>query len=144
VIDFIATKTVTTIFVDRKKDSIRRRGENISSYELESILLRHPSVGEAAAIGLLASTGEEDVAVAIVAREGEALDEASILAYCREKMPHYMVPRYIRIHDALPRTTTGKVEKYKIKAQMVEGRETLWDADAGANLVRREPLDAPI
>lgn len=117
-------------FIDRMKDSIRRRGENISSYELESVLLRHPAIAEAAAIGLPASTGEEDVALALVCAEGAALDEVAVLAFCREKLPRYMVPRYILLTDALPRTTTGKTEKYKVKAMLVERRDVLWDAEA--------------
>jgi crotonobetaine/carnitine-CoA ligase len=114
-------------FVDRKKDSIRRRGENISSYELESVLLRHPTVAEAAAVGLAASTGEDDVAVALVAQEGSAINEEEILEYCTAKLPHYMVPRFLLILDALPRTTTGKVEKYKVKALFDARRDSLWD-----------------
>jgi len=117
-------------FVDRKKDAIRRRGENISSYELELIVLRHPLVAEAAALGLLASTGEDDVAVAIVVKEGASLTENEFIAYCVENMPRYMVPRYVEITDALPRTTTGKVIKFKLKEAMMENRDQLWDREA--------------
>ena len=119
-------------FVDRKKDSIRRRGENISSYELENVLLRHPAISEAAALGLRADTGEDDVAAALVRGAGMAVTEAEVIAYCRENLPAYMVPRYLLFVDEMPRTTTGKIEKYKIKERMVTGKDQLWDNDAMA------------
>lgn len=114
-------------FVDRKKDSIRRRGENISSFELENVLLRHPAITEAAALGLRASTGEDDVAVALV--RGASVSEVEMIAYCRENLPVYMVPRYILFLEDMPRTTTGKVEKYKLKDRMVGDMGAMWDAD---------------
>jgi len=117
-------------FVDRKKDSIRRRGENISSYELETVILRHPSVAEAAALGIPCETGEDDVAVALVLKEQAVVSERELIAYCTENMPRYMVPRYLHVVQALPRTTTGKVEKYKVKEVMVRDREQLWDREA--------------
>jgi carnitine-CoA ligase len=119
-------------FIDRKKDSIRRRGENISSYELESILFRHPAIAEAAALGLPASTGEDDVAVSVVLKEGVSLREEELIAYCVDNMPRYMVPRFVDLTHTLPRTTTGKVVKYKIKEAMMESRDRLWDLEAGS------------
>lgn len=126
-------------FVDRKKDSIRRRGENISSYELESVVLRHPAVAEAAALGLPADTGEDDVAVSIVVKEGASLSASELIAYCADNMPRYMVPRFVDLTERLPRTTTGKVLKYKIKEALLERPEQLWDREAEMPSVLTRP-----
>src|SRR5690606_5329065 len=99
-------------FVDRKKDAIRRRGENISSWEVERIITRHPAVREAAAFPVRAELPEDEVMVSVVLREGENLSEEALIAFCNANMAYFMVPRFVEFVSELPRTMTEKVEKY--------------------------------
>jgi crotonobetaine/carnitine-CoA ligase len=115
-------------FVDRAKDAIRRRGENISSWEIETVLAKHPGVADCAAFGVPSALTEEDVMVVIVANGREALDPESIAAYCAERMPRYMVPRYVELADELPRTQTGKIEKFRLRER--GATEATWDREA--------------
>jgi crotonobetaine/carnitine-CoA ligase len=114
-------------FLGRIHDGIRRRGENISAYEVEQILLAHPEVVEAAALGVASDLTEHDVKVCVVLRAGSALTAEPLHAYCRANAPAFMVPRYIEILDELPKTPTQKVEKFKL----TEVGGTVWDAAAG-------------
>jgi len=98
-------------FEGRKKDAIRRRGENISAFEIEQVIESHPAVVEAAAYGVPSEFTEEDVALAVVIREGCELGVDEILEYCRGRMARYMVPDHVRFLDALPKTPTEKVSK---------------------------------
>jgi crotonobetaine/carnitine-CoA ligase len=102
-------------FVDRIKDAIRRRGENISSYEVEQVLLSHPCVAEAAVVPVRSELAEDEVMAVLVARPGERLDAASLWAFCDERLPYFAVPRYLDVVDELPRTENGKVQKYKLR-----------------------------
>jgi crotonobetaine/carnitine-CoA ligase len=117
------------MFVDRKKDAIRRRGENISSWEIESIVVTHPAVAECAAFGVPSVLSEEDVMAVITLVEGAEVDMTDLAAFCAERMPRYMVPRYWDLVDTLPRTQTGKVEKFRLRAAGA-GPGT-WDREAG-------------
>jgi crotonobetaine/carnitine-CoA ligase len=112
-------------FVDRKKDAIRRRGENISSFEVEIALIRHPEVAECAAHAVPSELGEDDVKICVVRTEGSELSEAELGAYCAEQLPRFMVPRYIEFLDALPKTMTGRVRKVELRSRPI-GPET-WD-----------------
>ena len=126
-------------FSDRIKDSIRRRGENISSYEVERMVNAHPAVTESAAIGAPSELGEEEVRVAVVLREGAHADPEELFLYYAESMPYHMVPRYIDILDSLPRTPTDKIEKYKLRTAPI-GPAT-WDAaHAGWRATRTGPV----
>lgn len=98
-------------FEGRKKDAIRRRGENISAFEIEQVIESHPAVVEAAAYGVPSEHTEEDVALAVVVRDGHELGADEIIAYCRGRMARYMVPDHVRFVDALPKTPTEKVSK---------------------------------
>lgn len=102
-------------FVDRKKDAIRRRGENISSYEVEQSVGRHDDVLQVAAIGVPSEVGEEDVMVCVVPKPGRIIDPAALHAFCRSQMAPFMVPRHIRVMDALPMTATQRVEKFRLR-----------------------------
>ena len=82
-------------FVDRKKDSMRRRGENISSYEVEKVVNDHPAVLESAAVGVPAELGEDEVKIVVVLRPGEALRPEALVAWCERRVPNFMVPRYV-------------------------------------------------
>ena len=102
-------------FEARKKDAIRRRGENISAYEIEQVIEAHPAVLEAAAYGVPSEYTEEDVAVSVALKPGRGLSEQELLAYCRGRMARYMVPLFVRFLDVLPKTPTEKVEKTTLR-----------------------------
>ena len=124
-------------FVDRRKEAIRRRGENISAYEVEMLVSRHPMVQEVAAVPIAAELGEDEVMIYVVPRPGETPTEVEIVRFCAGAMPYYMVPRFVAIIDALPKTASEKIEKYKLKAQAEARRAELWDRErAGIVLAR--------
>ena len=115
-------------FVDRKKDALRRRGENISSQEVEAVLLAHPSVAEAAVVGVTAELGEQEVLAVLAPVAGTKLDLKDLFAHCDRAMPHFMVPRYYRIMNALPATPTGKIRKSELRE--IGLADDVWDAEA--------------
>lgn len=117
-------------FVDRKKDAMRRRGENISSFELESVFYKHPKVMECAAVAVPSALGEDEVKVVVVPREGEAVTAAELWDFAREHMPLFWVPRYIEFRASLPKTPNQKVQKYLLR-QGVEQGEVFEDPQAG-------------
>ena len=90
-------------FIDRMKDCIRRRGENISSWEIESCINTHPDIVESAAYGVASELSESDVMVAVVRRPDSDLDAAAVLDHCQGRIAHFAVPRYVRFMDALPK-----------------------------------------
>jgi crotonobetaine/carnitine-CoA ligase len=103
-------------FVDRLKDYIRRKGENVSSFEVEKFVVAHPSVIECAALGVPAELGEDEVKIVIVTSEGSAADPEELYAHLEAVMPRYMVPRYIDYVEELPKTpATGRVRKGELK-----------------------------
>jgi len=124
-------------FVDRKKEAIRRRGENISAYEVELILSRHPKVLEAAAIPVSSELTEDDVMVYVVRKAGETLTEKEVVEFCNEHMAYFMVPRFVAFIDALPKTPSEKIEKYKLKREAEARRADLWDREQHGVVVRR-------
>lgn len=116
-------------FVDRAKDCIRRRGENISSFLIQKILLNHPAVLDCAAYGVPSDfrDGEDDVKVDVVLRPGAPLQPEELIAYCRAQMAEFMVPRYVQFRPELPKTETERVQKFKLRA---EGTAQAWDRHA--------------
>ena len=110
-------------FVDRLKDSIRRRGENISAFEVEEVLLTHPDVAEAAVIGIASPLDplEQEVKACIVLRPGRAADPAALAAHCAGRMADFMIPRFIEAYPSLPRTATAKVMRAELRAHGVRG-----------------------
>ena len=114
-------------FIDRMKDAIRRRGENISSYEVEQVLLSHPDVSEAAAFPVGSELAEDEVMVAIVAREGHLLTPAMLSEYCKGRMPAFAIPRFIEFLTALPMTENGKVQKFRLRERGVTA--ATWDRE---------------
>lgn len=102
-------------FVDRMTDAIRRRGENISAFDIECQVNTHPAVLECAAFGVPSELEEEEVKLAVVLRPGASLDAEEVTAYCAQHLPGFMVPRYVEFLDGLPRTATDKVAKYQLK-----------------------------
>jgi carnitine-CoA ligase len=116
-------------YVDRMKDAIRRRGENISSFEVENFVIEHPDVADCAAVGVPAELGEDEVFVAIVPRDGATIDPAGVIAFLEERMPRFMVPRYVEVMEDLPRNETSmRVRKFELRQRGV-GPET-WDREA--------------
>ena len=122
-------------FVDRKKDAIRRRGENISSYEVEKIINSHPDVLESAAVGVPAEMGEDEVRIYVVLKPGRSLTPEELVAYCEPRMAYFMIPRYVEFMDALPKTTTEKVLKAALKESGLN--PNTWDREKAGYQVRR-------
>ncbi|WP_298817330.1 ATP-dependent acyl-CoA ligase [Chloroflexus sp.] len=122
------------IFIDRLKQSIRRRGENISSWEVERAVNAHPAVLESAAVGVPSELGEEEVKVVVVLRPGATLDPLELIKWCEERLAYFAVPRYVEFRASLPKTATERVEKYKLKA---EGVGNAWDREAAGYRIRR-------
>lgn len=124
-------------FVDRKKDAIRRRGENVSAFEVEQILLNHPAVADAAVFPMASELSEEEVACAVVAKPGQTIDEKDLIAYCVKSMSYFMVPRFVRVMDHLPMNLSQKVEKYKLQTEAAQNRELYWDREKAGIVVKR-------
>lgn len=122
-------------FVDRKKDALRRRGENISSFEVEKVINSHTRVLESAVFAIPSELGEDDVAAAVVLKNGEDLAPEQLLAYCIDRMAYFAVPRYLEFVPELPKTPTGRVEKYRLREAGVT--ELTWDREkAGIKVTR--------
>ena len=122
-------------FIDRIKDCIRRRGENISAFEVEQVLNNFPAIAESAVIGVRAETGgEEDVKACIVTCD-DAPDPTSVLDWCVERMPRYAVPRYIEFVSELDKTPTGKLRKQDLRDAGITN--ATWDREAFGYVVRR-------
>jgi crotonobetaine/carnitine-CoA ligase len=102
-------------WVDRKKDAIRRRGENISSFEVEQIVLRHPAVAECAVHAVPGDVGEDEVKVCVVLTTDTTLDPKELLDHCVEHLPAFAVPRYIEIMGSLPKNAVGRVQKHVLR-----------------------------
>lgn len=125
-------------FVDRVKDAIRRRGENISSFEVESQVMLHPSVREAAVIGVPSEYSEDEVMAIIALVEGTTIDMTELSSFMANKLPYFMVPRYVRLLDALPKTPTNKVQKAQLRSQGITA--DTWDREARGIKLKRERL----
>ena len=116
-------------FIDRKKEAIRRRGENISAYEVELILSRHPAILEVAAVPVPSELSEDEVMVYVVLQPGQTLTHAQVIQFAAEHMNYFMVPRFVEFIAELPKTATEKIEKYKLKQDALTRRTSLWDRE---------------
>src|SRR5262249_7604312 len=116
-------------FVDRKKEAIRRRGENISAYEVEMLAAKHPDVLEVAAVPIASEVGEDEVMLYVVPKPGCRPREDDIVRFCNAHMAYFMVPRFVAFIDALPKTASEKIEKYKLKSWAEARRGELWDRE---------------
>lgn len=122
-------------FVDRVKERIRRRAENISSFEIEAAALTHTGVAECAAVGVPSEfDGDDDVLLCVVPAPGPDPDKAEMIAHLAAALPHFMVPRYLRYLDALPRTPTGKLQKMQLRNEGVTS--ATWDRRAAGVSLR--------
>jgi crotonobetaine/carnitine-CoA ligase len=122
-------------FLDRMKDCIRRRGENISSWEVESTINTHESVLESAAYGVASELSESDVMVAVVLRPNASLRPDELLDFCQGRMAHFAVPRYVRFVDALPKNASERIEKFRLREAGVTA--DTWDRELVGYTVRR-------
>ncbi|WP_114226892.1 MULTISPECIES: AMP-binding protein [Sphingomonas] len=125
-------------FVDRVKDAIRRRGENISSFEVEVEVCAFPAVREAAAIGVPSEYSEDEVMVIVAPVPGQTIDLAELAAFLAERMSYFMVPRYFRILDELPKTPSAKVLKADLRKEAVTA--DTWDRERAGIRLKREAL----
>jgi carnitine-CoA ligase len=122
-------------WVDRIKDTIRRRGENISSVEIERALLKHPAVEEAACVPVPDELGDEEVKAWIVLKGGHNIEYSSLVRFLADRLPYFMVPRYYELIDALPKTVTMRVQKIGLR-QAIPG-PAAWDrVTAGIQVTR--------
>lgn len=114
-------------YIGRLKDSIRRRGENVSAWEVEMAICRHQDVLTAAAIGVPSELGEEDVAALVVPKEGHTIDPEDLHRFVGADLPRYAVPRYIEVVESLPKTPTERVNKDLVRARGLS--DQAWDAE---------------
>jgi carnitine-CoA ligase len=122
-------------FVDRAKDAIRRRGENISSFEVEQALLEHPAVSAAAVFPVPSELAEDEVMAAIVPAAGAAIDPLELVRFCEPRIAYFAIPRYIDVVAELPLTENGKVRKAELRERGVSG--TTWDRERSGYRLRR-------
>ncbi len=116
-------------FVDRAKDAIRRRGENVSAQEVEGAIAAHDDILEVAAVPVPADIGEDEICVCVVRREGSALTEREIFAFAQSKLPYFMVPRYVDFVDELPKTQNLKVQKFVLREHASNRIGQMWDCE---------------
>ncbi len=122
-------------FVDRKKDSLRRRGENISSFEVERAINTHPKILESAAVAVKSELAEDEVKICVVLQPGENLGFEELIRYANDRMPYFAVPRYVEFMDKLPKTPTERIQKYLLKQAGIT--ENTWDREkAGIKITR--------
>jgi crotonobetaine/carnitine-CoA ligase len=126
-------------FVDRKKDSIRRRGENISSFEVERAINQHPAILECAVIAVPSPLGEDEIAAVLVAQPNCTIDFADLTAFLDDELPYFMVPRYLREVPALPKTANEKIQKFELRSTGAGGiTDDTWDRLAAGVQLERE------
>ncbi|MDY6972174.1 MAG: AMP-binding protein [Thermodesulfobacteriota bacterium] len=122
-------------FADRKNDFMRRRGENISSWEVENIINKHPDVLESAVFGVKSGLGEDDVMAIVVTHSTKELEPLDVVKWCEKRMAYFMVPRYIEFMDELPKTGTHRVKKVELKNRGVT--DNTWDLENSGHKVKR-------
>ncbi|WP_210324478.1 AMP-binding protein [Chelatococcus reniformis] len=128
------------VFVDRMKDTIRRRGENISSFEVEAEVAAHPDVNECAVVPVPSELSEDEILCVVAPVPGRSIDPAELTAFLLPRLAHFMVPRYVRIVAALPRTPTAKIQKHLLRSEGLAA--DVWDREAAGIRVRRERIGA--
>jgi carnitine-CoA ligase len=125
-------------YIDRIKDALRRRGENISSYEVEAPILQHAAVDDCAVIAVPAEeeAGEDEVKVCVVLKNGAELTHEQLMAWCDDRMPHFVVPRYVEFCGDLPKTPTEKIQKAKLRDAAFN--DNTWDRVAAGYKLKEE------
>jgi len=122
-------------FVDRKKDAMRRRGENISSFEVEKVINNHPSILESAVFAVPSELGEDEVKVNVVLKPSQSLAPEKLIEFCNDRMAHFAVPRYVEFVTELPKTPTNRIEKYRLRQLGIT--ENTWDREKAGVKVKR-------
>ncbi len=125
-------------FVDRVKDYIRRRGENISSFELEKIVSSYPDIKESAAVAVKEGRGkyaEDEVMIVVVAEKGKQVDPIKLMKFLEPRMPYFMIPRFVRLEKSLPKTGTQRVQKNKLREKGVT--KDTWDREKAGYKIKR-------
>jgi crotonobetaine/carnitine-CoA ligase len=115
-------------FVDRLNDCMRRRGENVSSYEVEREVNAHPDVLESAAFGVKSDLAEDDIMIVVVPRPEATIDPPQLIEFLRGRMADFMIPRYVDVRSEIPKTETHRVQKTDLKRQGVA--PGTWDREA--------------
>jgi crotonobetaine/carnitine-CoA ligase len=114
-------------FLGRVKDSVRRRGINISAWEVERVILDHPDVEECALVGVPSEIGEDELKIFIRAAAGATIDPRALHEWCRPRMPKFQLPRYIALVQDFPRTPTQRIMKRELPKTVAES----WDSESG-------------
>ena len=122
-------------YVDRAKDSLRRRGENVSSVEVEQTVMGHPAVAEAAAVAIPSDLGEDDILVVVTLRDGATVDFTELLDFCSARMPYFCVPRYLETVDEIPKNVIGRVRKDVLRSRGLG--PGAWDREAHGYVLTR-------
>jgi carnitine-CoA ligase len=122
-------------FLDRKKDYLRRRGENVSSFEMETTFEQHPAIAEVAVHAVLSEASEDDIKVTAVLTPGATLTEEALFRWSLDKVPYFAVPRYIEFRSSLPRNPVGRVLKFQLRDEGCT--PATWDMDAAGIKIER-------
>ena len=122
-------------FVDRKKQALRRRGENISSFEVEAVISAHPAVLESCVVGVPSELGEDEVKAVLVIKPGHQLTPLELIDWCQPRLAYFAIPRYIAMRSALPKTASERVEKYRLRQEGVTS--DCWDRELAGVVLRR-------
>ncbi|HET6733186.1 AMP-binding protein, partial [Mycobacterium sp.] len=122
-------------YVDRVKDSLRRRGENVSSVEVERAVMRHPAILEAAAVAVPSELGEDDILVVVTLRPDAAVDFSELLDFCSSRMPYFCVPRYLEVVDEIPKNIIGRIRKDLLRSRGLGAGA--WDREAHGYVLSR-------
>ncbi|MBS1880057.1 MAG: AMP-binding protein [Actinobacteria bacterium] len=122
-------------FVDRTKDAIRRRGENISSYEVEAAINAHPGVAGVAVFAVPSEMAEDEVMAAVVPKPGVELDPEDLMRHCEGRLAYFAIPRYVDFVEELPMTENGKVRKAVLRERAVT--DSTWDREAAGYVLKR-------
>jgi crotonobetaine/carnitine-CoA ligase len=122
-------------FLDRMKDAIRRRGENVSAWEVEQVLQMHPDVEAVAVVPVPSELGEDEVLACVVPVAGSTADPVDLISFCSSRLPYFAVPRYVDVMDVLPLTENGKVRKFMLRERGIS--TSTWDREAAGVEVPR-------
>lgn len=122
-------------FIDRVKDAIRRRGENVSSWEVEEALMGHPAIAACAVYAVPSELGEDEVAAAIQLKDGMDLDPVEVMRHCEARLAYFAVPRFLRVLSAMPLTENGKIRKVALREAGIT--PDMWDREAAGYKLKR-------
>jgi crotonobetaine/carnitine-CoA ligase len=121
-------------FVDRKKDALRRRGENVSSYEVEKVFNDHEAVSECAAVAVPSELNEDEIKIVISLKPEAKVEALDLIKWSEPRLPYFMIPRYVEFMDELPKTANGKVMRFELRKSGIVG---CWDLEKSGYTLRR-------